>query len=596
MSSFRVYGPFRKPKPRLSRRRGVILILASAAMIMVLAFAVFSIDVGYIALTKGQLQNAADAAALAAASELSGVLDPAEVEALAKEAAIAVAAANRAGNHDSVFLKPENVQLGRRTFNPETQRYEFEYGPQAVPYNIVKVTVQRVERIPDENDQATRTAQDEGLPLFFAPVLGYQTADLTASAIASFQPRDIVVVLDFSASMNDDSELSAYFTLDPAEVQANQQKIWADLGSPTYGKLPVVPAYVTMKGRAASGSIPHITVEWRETSVYVTSTKDLSNVVLKFEDGSTQKFDGLSGKTGTFQGTGNKSGKVIETVWVKSGSNSSGDCSGCGERFDYTTTNIRNALGLDAVSYPYASGSWNDYINYVNTSSVVRKAGYRRKFGAYTLINYWLEQRPGHNQTSDLWKVSAQPLQAVKDGVYLLLNHLRESGGEDKVGLSIYTYSNGDATLESPLTDNLNLIETITRQRQAGHYDQYTNISAGMRKAREELVANARPKAERVMVLMTDGIANRPNNENYARQMVIQEANAAAAAKIRILTISVGAGADTNLMQQVADITGGEHFNVPGGGSVAMYSEQLKEVFGRIAVDRPLRLIHDVDD
>lgn len=70
------------------------------------------------------------------------------------------------------------------------------------------------------------------------------------------------------------------------------------------------------------------------TSVYVTSTKDLSNVVLEFEDGEHQKFEGLSGHSGTFAGTEEHYGKQVVTVWVKSGCNSSNDGPGYGERFD----------------------------------------------------------------------------------------------------------------------------------------------------------------------------------------------------------------------------------------------------------------------
>ena len=42
-----------------------------------------------------------------------------------------------------------------------------------------------------------------------------------------------------------------------------------------------------------------------------------------------------------------------------------------------------------------------------------------------------------------------------------------------------------------------------------------------------------------------------------ARAYVLTEANACKAAKIPVVTISMGAGADVALMQQVADITGG---------------------------------------
>lgn len=71
-------------------------------------------------------------------------------------------------------------------------------------------------------------------------------------------------------------------------------------------------------------------------SVYVTSSKDLSNVVLDFgpdEFGNPrhQKFDGLTGFTGNFQGTGEFSGLDIVGVWIKSGCNASNDGPGYGE-------------------------------------------------------------------------------------------------------------------------------------------------------------------------------------------------------------------------------------------------------------------------
>jgi hypothetical protein len=73
----------------------------------------------------------------------------------------------------------------------------------------------------------------------------------------------------------------------------------------------------------------------RPKSVYVTSTKDLSNVVLQFTDGTTQKFEGLHGYTGNFEGTGVHDGKEIACVWIKSGCNESGEGPGFGERVDY---------------------------------------------------------------------------------------------------------------------------------------------------------------------------------------------------------------------------------------------------------------------
>lgn len=66
-------------------------------------------------------------------------------------------------------------------------------------------------------------------------------------------------------------------------------------------------------------------------TVTATSTLDLSNVVLKFSDETTQKFDGLSGNSIVLSGTADNEGKCIIGVWIKSGCNQSGDGPGYGK-------------------------------------------------------------------------------------------------------------------------------------------------------------------------------------------------------------------------------------------------------------------------
>ena len=68
------------------------------------------------------------------------------------------------------------------------------------------------------------------------------------------------------------------------------------------------------------------------TSVYVTSTKDLSNVVLVFEDGAWVKYDNLRETCGTFPPEALNTHERIWTVYVKSGHNLSGDGPGFGEK------------------------------------------------------------------------------------------------------------------------------------------------------------------------------------------------------------------------------------------------------------------------
>ena len=472
------------------RRRGAILLLSAFCLVAMFAFLAFTVDVGYITLAKCELQNAADAAALAAAMELKANLDPDIVITEAQNAAVAVAAANRGAGRDSVAVDPANgdIEFGRRVWDNETQSFEEFWGLDTAPYNLVRVNVRRT--------------GDDNVPLFFAPIIKHDSTDMNVSAVATFQPRDIILVLDYSGSMNDDSELKTVGNLPQEDIEDNLEEMWEELGRPTYGSMGFTPQR----------------------------------------------------KTGR-------------------------------------TNSIIRELGLNRVSYPYPSGSWNDYVNYVQSSSDLRASGYQNKYGMMTLINYWLSQKAEATQTPVLWQVSAQPITALKGAVDIFIDYIQSVEAADKVGLSAYTYSDGTALLESELTFDLELIKAISRQRQAGHYDAYTNIGAGMKTAREELTANARPGAYLMMVLMTDGVANRPYNTYYAENYALQEAELAAASGIKIMTVSLGTGADTGLMQQIANISGGEHFNVPGGGRVADYAEQLRDAFREIAADRPVMLI-----
>jgi len=566
-------------------RRGAVLVLAAALMVAMMAFLAFCVDLG---------QRATDAAALAAAGALVDGADQAELTAfeyLVRNPSGNVVLAEGDGWLDELStLMAEHaddfeVEVGY--WNPETRTF--------TPGDVMPTTVRVMayhRNVPSFFGRFFRRYErvftDDGWELREVPI------DIAAESIARYQPRDIALVLDFSGSMNDDSELRRIreFGEEVRErVEANLLQIYEELGSPTYGSLTFEPQYLTVVGEPPTHpSLPQITVTFRANDVYVESTKDLSNVVLQFSDGSTQKFDGLSGKTGTFRGTGGNYNKQIVTVWVKSGSNDSGDCPGCGERFDDNYETVKQAFGLDAVPYPYPSGSWNDYISYVKTSNNIRRAGYRKMYGYMTLINYWLEKKPKASQTPDLWQVSAQPVDSVKDAAVLFLDYLQEVEDiEDRVALVVYNSPDQTALLEHSLTTDFDTVQDILTHRQAGHYDRYTNIGAGIQYAREELEANARPGAFKMIVLLTDGRANRPHD--WADEFALQQAELVAEHGWPILCISLGDAADTDLMQQIADITHGVHFNVPGGGTVTDYADQLRNVFRTIADHRPLVLV-----
>ncbi|HKU38880.1 MAG TPA: hypothetical protein VJR89_12055 [Polyangiales bacterium] len=86
------------------------------------------------------------------------------------------------------------------------------------------------------------------------------------------------------------------------------------------------------------GSVAALRVEFTCRSVTVYTCKDLSNLVVEFEDGTRQRFEGQSGHVNDFSGTGANAGKRIVRVWVKAGANHSGEGPGYGQRVETTVT------------------------------------------------------------------------------------------------------------------------------------------------------------------------------------------------------------------------------------------------------------------
>jgi len=566
-------------RSKQKKRRGTILILAAFLMIVMMAMLAFTVDMGYMMAVQTEMKRATDAAALAGAGTLIEGSDVAELRAFEFIARNPVGAQNLMEDENwldqlEVLYQQHadeiDVKVGQ--WNPEQRVFS--------ESSIMPSTIQV-------------TATQPSTPFFFAQVLGLNSFSVTAESIARYQPRDIVLVLDFSGSMNDDSELKKidWSGNNREVVESSLLECYQDLGSPSYGSLQFQPRYVTLVGvPPSSPQMPQITVQFRSDDVYVTSTKDLSNVVMAFSDGTTEKIEDLSSPTGTFRGTGDNYNKYITKIWVKSGENESGEGPGYGERFEDTYDAIKQAFELDSVPYPYNSGSWDNYISYVKTNSNVKRAGYRRMYGFMTLINYWLEQKAGHYQTCDLWKCNAQPVGAVKGATGVFMEYIQEVDTEDRVALVVYNSSSQEALVEHSLTEDFDAVENTVQHRQAGHYDSYTNIGDGIRFAKQELDANARSGAFKMIVLMTDGQANRPYGVD-ARQYALQQAQLAADVHYPVVTISLGSGADTSLMQQIADLSGGAHFNIPGLQLITDYEADLLAVFRKIADDRPLVLV-----
>jgi hypothetical protein len=548
-----------------------VIVLTALLLIFLMAILAFSIDIGYMQNARVEMDRAVDAAALAGAGML--VDGDAEAAAEARMFAQLNSVAGRALEDDELDIEVGEWNKETRTFTPSV----------TLPFAI-----------------SVRAARPEVRPMFFARALGVDSFGVAAEAIAVYQPRDIAVVLDYSGSMNDDSEFRNIGSIGQDEVEANLLQIYQELGSPSYGTLAFEPTWLTVTGNAPQNSSqPQIYVEHRFQSVHVSSTKPFVRVRV-YQGSNYQTFTGagtLNGTTGLYEQTLTYNGSSqVTRVDVRSGYNglphTTSNYYNESILFD-TTTRIRNharaSFGLDSVPYPYPSGSWNSFIDYCRTNSANRDAGYRFQFGGMNLVNYWLEQQAAAHQTPDLWKVSAQPITAVKNAMSVFIAFMQEKETDDRVALAVYNAPDGTSVLERELAQDFDQLESISRHRQAGHYEAFTNIGAGLREAWMELDQNARPGAFKMIVLMTDGVANRPSSDPIG--YVMEQVAECQSRKYPVITISLGAGADTALMQQVADMTGGIHFNIPGGQSVAEYEAALKDTFRKIAEKRPLQLV-----
>ncbi len=608
----------------LQPRRGVFIVLAAFVMIVLFAFLSLGLDSGLIAMEQTRLQNAVDAAALAASQEITSAVqnasdggDPNSISlAHAKEMAVDVA------NRNGVYVNPDrDVIFGKRTYNEGTGKWDITWNEG--PFNVVKVEAHR--------DQPDMSARDSKLPLAFGWAVGTPTIDLKAEAIAFVEARDMVVVLDFSGSMNDDSRYSSINRLGQDAIEANMVDIFNSM-NPNVGDLSFDQEYLTIVGEPPSrGSEPQIEVTFKDREIYVESTKDLSNVVLEFDNGHHYKYDGLSGRSRTFRGTGSYNGRKIVGCWVKSGRNASGDGPGYGERFRDTNEAVKEAFGLDKVSYPYRRGSWDEYINYCR-NNVASNSGNRQKYGKQNFVDYVLSNRYHNYETEDLWKAPHYPFHAVKNGFSLFLDFLEDLDFGDEVGIVSYDESsrvehtlndgNAYASLNGNLiSDDYDSLDTIQRHKQAGHYGSYTAIGFGVEEANELLIDHARHGARPTIVLMTDGNANRYKSgwslprdwdwDDYtdydgdgradystndrSKQYAIWEAVEAHKRGVTIHTMSVGANADRSVMTAIANACGGIHISVPGGSTIAELESQMLSAFQQIAAKvPPPQLVYDL--
>lgn len=169
-----------------SARRGVVVPLTAVLLFILVGMVAFAVDVGYIAVARSEAQNAADAACLAGIGKLAerwksapiiqGIpLQTGSDLQLVRAEARAFARRNRVGSQDA-DLQDADIEIGYLA-NPHDHGNDTldQSGWPARPYNAVRVTVRR-----DQNHAGGP------LNLVFAPVVGIQHTNLSATAASAF--------------------------------------------------------------------------------------------------------------------------------------------------------------------------------------------------------------------------------------------------------------------------------------------------------------------------------------------------------------------------------------------------------------------------
>ncbi len=178
-----------------ARRRGAVIPLFAILLIPLMGMLAFSIDIGYIALVRTDLQTAADAAALAGAEKLQalyvqytspGQLNQNTILTTATtntpgspmNTAEKFASYNKAGNV-SITVRDQDVTFSFMDSNGNFQQNYWANGLTGGFPNSITVITRR------------DSVQNTPVSLFFGPIFGVSTKELTAKATATIYSGDV---------------------------------------------------------------------------------------------------------------------------------------------------------------------------------------------------------------------------------------------------------------------------------------------------------------------------------------------------------------------------------------------------------------------
>jgi hypothetical protein len=186
---------------RRTRRPGSVLPLAVLTMVSMCGFVALAIDLGVLAVAKTQCQNSADAAAMAGARSLDGTAGQNLGDVNTPGTSMYIAQHTALDNKvltDSITASNVTLTYGAWHYDVPSQLFVPQFPP-VLPdnYNLVQANV----------SYTVHTNFAGAFSLLpgnsgFSPLITVQ-----ASAQAAHRPRDVAMILDYSGSMNNESDL-----------------------------------------------------------------------------------------------------------------------------------------------------------------------------------------------------------------------------------------------------------------------------------------------------------------------------------------------------------------------------------------------------
>jgi Flp pilus assembly protein TadG len=577
-------------KPSALSRQGAIAVLTGFALVIVFAFVAFSVDTGHVVLTGAHMQNAVDAAALAASQEITVAAQDAAAEGgtggSATQAAVAVARQMAAdvAEANGVYVNPDtDVQFGARYYDAATGTWSVQWG--LSPYNTVRVTARRTE--------SDSTAPDGEVRLAFGWAVGRPQVPIQASAVAYVEARDLVVCLDWSSSMNDDSSIKSFSSLGQANTEAALDSMWDALvaADPKWPNTTISKFSATGLGKVDSYFGTYVPYNSSRTVIY-------EALQLDQPDGNGNSY----------------------VPFPQAGRSSSG-----------------NGLPKSMPNETDSRNMWKYYIAYVRDNEKNRSAydnDYKYRYGYRSLMDYLQEKKYRVKYSEDLWRTPHYPFHACKEGTTLLLDFMNNLEFGDEVGLVVYyasskeltQYDDGEVSIDisaDPITGDYATLDVLHRRHQTAHWGGGTGMGYGIKSSRIMLDDHRRYGTRPTMLIMTDGrtnkkpsgwslpsgfdwddwtdfdgdgIANYTTSNSY-KQYAFWEATEAIKGGVTIHTMAVGAGADPDIMKAIAFAGGGIFVDIPGGSTIADLETQVLDAFNQIASKvPPARLVYDLSN